>query len=172
MRLSPWTTSYSLPMGQGMKDTDTVSTFGSLVRSLQPGRRQKSPAAFLLGSSESWSAHLRCLPPTQLLCSLLSSSTSLCRLGRCSGVGLAGPGAAPQPLPLQCGGLYTPSQGQSVKLKGGKIKTDQRRYIFIQRVIRLWNSLPQEVVEAKNIARFKEGLNVGMDIKNIQSYNS
>lgn len=37
----------------------------------------------------------------------------------------------------------------SLKLKGGQVKTDRRKYLFILRVIKLWNSLPKEVVETK-----------------------
>lgn len=46
----------------------------------------------------------------------------------------------------------------SVQLKDRHFNTDQRKYFFTQHVFRLWNSLPQETIGAKNIARFKEEL--------------
>lgn len=42
-----------------------------------------------------------------------------------------------------------------MKLKGRKFKTDARKYFFTPGVIKLWNSLPQEVVEVKNLAVFQ-----------------
>lgn len=42
----------------------------------------------------------------------------------------------------------------SLKLNGGQVKTDKRKYLFILRVIKLWNSLPKEVVETKSFTRF------------------
>lgn len=52
------------------------------------------------------------------------------------------------------------TRGHSMKLKGGKFQRDKRKYFFTLCVIRLLNSLPQEVVKAKNVARFREGLDI------------
>lgn len=45
-----------------------------------------------------------------------------------------------------------------MKWKGAKFKPDQMKYLFTQSIISLWNSLPQDVTEAKGLARFREGL--------------
>lgn len=42
----------------------------------------------------------------------------------------------------------------------------------MEHVIRLWNLLPQEVVETKILARFRKGLDIYMAIKNMQCYNN
>ena len=42
----------------------------------------------------------------------------------------------------------TRARGHSLKIKGGRFRTELRRNFFSQRVVNLWNSLPTEVVEA------------------------
>lgn len=58
-----------------------------------------------------------------------------------------------------------------MKLRGGKLKTDKRK-LFPQRTINLWNSLPHDVIEAKSLTDLRKGLEISMDNKNIQNYNS
>lgn len=41
------------------------------------------------------------------------------------------------------------------KVKKGEIKLDIRRKLFDQRVVRLWNMLPIEVVDAPSLEVFK-----------------
>lgn len=48
----------------------------------------------------------------------------------------------------------------SLELKDGQVKTDKRKYLFILRVIKLWNSLPKEVVETKNLTRLIKRLDI------------
>lgn len=61
---------------------------------------------------------------------------------------------------------------RTLRLKSGKFKMDKRNYFFTKYTIKLWNSLPQEVTETKHLARVKQGLNIYIDNKTIQSYNS
>lgn len=49
-----------------------------------------------------------------------------------------------------------------------KEATDKRKYFFAQPVIRMWSSI-KDIIKAKNLARFKEDLDVYMNSKNIQS---
>lgn len=51
--------------------------------------------------------------------------------------------------------LFSPShktrtQDHPQKLKGGRFRSNQRRYFFIQHMVNLWNSLTQDVVTAAN----------------------
>lgn len=42
---------------------------------------------------------------------------------------------------------------------------------FVQHIIGLWNSLPQEVVGARSLVKFNRGLGICMDNRNLQRYN-
>ncbi len=50
-----------------------------------------------------------------------------------------------------------PSRGHSKKLYKKGLKKDVRKFSFPHRAIDQWNILPEEVVCAKNIHKFKEG---------------
>lgn len=63
----------------------------------------------------------------------------------------------------------TRTKGKSIKLNSGKFKTGKKKYLF-KHEIKLWNSLPQEAVETKNLTRFKMELDIYMDKRNVQSY--
>lgn len=43
------------------------------------------------------------------------------------------------------------------------MKTQKRKYLFMQHKVILWNSLPHEMVEADSMARFKKGLDIHVD---------
>ena len=45
-----------------------------------------------------------------------------------------------------------------------------RRNFFTQRVVNVWNSLPQKVVEAKTLCDFKKELDLALGAKGIEGY--
>jgi hypothetical protein len=49
-------------------------------------------------------------------------------------------------------------RGHSLKLQYDRSKLNARKYFFSQRVVQVWNSLPQTVVEANSINQFKNRL--------------
>ena len=49
-------------------------------------------------------------------------------------------------------------RGHSLRIRGSKFKTELRRNYFSQRVVNLWNSLPQSAVDAGTVSTFKEEL--------------
>lgn len=57
-------------------------------------------------------------------------------------------------------------------LKGNKFKMNKRKYFLKRRIIYLWNSLPQDIIEANSLARFKKGLDIYMNRNNIGSYTN
>ena len=45
------------------------------------------------------------------------------------------------------------TRGHSLKIRGKPFRTEVRRNISTQRVLNVWNSLPQNVVQAKTFSR-------------------
>ena len=47
------------------------------------------------------------------------------------------------------------TRGHSLRIQGRPFRTEMRRPFFTQRVVSLWSSLPQEVVDVKTLNVFK-----------------
>ena len=62
------------------------------------------------------------------------------------------------------------TRGHSLKIRGKSYRTEMRTFFFTQRVVNLWNSLPQKVVEASSLAIFKRELDVALVAKGIRGY--
>ena len=50
------------------------------------------------------------------------------------------------------------TRGNKLKIYQGHVQYNLRKYFFSNRVIQIWNSLPDFVIEAKNITSFKNKL--------------
>ena len=62
------------------------------------------------------------------------------------------------------------SRGHSLGIYGRPFGTLMRRSFFTQRVVSLWNSLPQKVVEAKKLYIFKKQLDIALEVQGITDY--
>ena len=60
------------------------------------------------------------------------------------------------------------TRGHPLKLVVNMAKTNSRKYFFANRVVKVWNSLPSELVLVHSIAAFKRGL-VNVDLSNFLS---
>ena len=59
------------------------------------------------------------------------------------------------------------TQGHSMKLIGGRSRTNKRN---TQLIVKLWNSLPQDVMMATNLDGFKRRLDTFLEEKAINGY--
>ena len=64
----------------------------------------------------------------------------------------------------------TRTRGHSLKIRGSQFRTELRRNFFSQRVVNLWNSLPNEAVEATSINVFKSQIDRFSTNKGIKGY--
>ena len=61
------------------------------------------------------------------------------------------------------------TRGHSLRIRGKPLRTEVRRNFFTQRVVNVWNSLPQKV-EAKILCDFKKKLDIALGAKGIKGY--
>ena len=59
------------------------------------------------------------------------------------------------------------TRGHSLRKRGKPLRTEVRRNFFTQRMVNVWNSLPQKVVEAKTLSDFKKKLDITLGAKGI-----
>ena len=64
----------------------------------------------------------------------------------------------------------TRTRGHNLRLKEQSFKTEMRRNFFSQRVVNLWNSLPQKAVEARSLSAFKTEIDAFLIDKGIRGY--
>jgi len=62
------------------------------------------------------------------------------------------------------------TQGHRLKVRGRKFKRDGRSRFFTQRVVNVWNVLPDKVVEADSRTMFKRHLDRYMNRLGIEGY--
>ena len=64
----------------------------------------------------------------------------------------------------------TRTRGHNLRPKGRPFKTEIRRNFSSQRVVNLWNSLPQKAVEARSLNVFKTEIDRFLINKGIRDY--
>ena len=64
------------------------------------------------------------------------------------------------------------TRGYKFKVRGGKFKGDVRGKFFMQRMVGVWNVLPEDVVEAGTLETFKRHLVGYINREGIKGYGS
>ncbi len=62
------------------------------------------------------------------------------------------------------------TRGHSLKIRGRPFRTEMRRNFFTQRVVAVWNYLPQRAVEAQSLDSFKKELDRALKDCGIKGY--
>ena len=62
------------------------------------------------------------------------------------------------------------TRGHSLRIRGKPFRTEVRRKFFTQRMVNVWNSLSQNVVEAKMLSDFKKELDIALGAKGVKGY--
>ena len=62
------------------------------------------------------------------------------------------------------------TKGHNLRIQGRPFRTERRRHFFTQRVVSLWNSFPQEIVDAKTLNVFERRLDIAIGSNGIKGY--
>ena len=62
------------------------------------------------------------------------------------------------------------TRDHSLRIRGNPFRTEVRRNFFTQRMVNVWNSQPQNVVEAKVLSDFKKKLDIALGVKGFKGY--
>ena len=62
------------------------------------------------------------------------------------------------------------TRGHTLRKRGKQFRTEVRRNFFTQRVVNAWNSLPQNVIEAKTLSDFEKKLDIALGAKGSKGY--
>ena len=62
------------------------------------------------------------------------------------------------------------TRGHSLRIRGRPFRMEMRKNFFSQRVVNLWNSLPQKAVEANSLDAFKRELDRALKDSGVRGY--
>ena len=76
---------------------------------------------------------------------------------------------------VDAGGIFpmvevSRTRGHSLRIQGRSFRMEMRGHFFTQRVVSLWNSLPQKVIDAKTLNAFKRWLDIALGVNGIKGY--
>ena len=64
------------------------------------------------------------------------------------------------------------TRGHNLTIWRRPFRMEVRRHFFTQGVVSLWNSLPQEIVDAKTLNVFKRWLDIALGVNGIKGYEA